>query len=518
MAQENKDKIKIKKNFQYLTYNFEHTKNDGIPGPAEEKENPKAGAQALLDWNRLKTIYFINEKSVDEIKSQKDFNGYEGTIVSGEKPKNFTENQLFLYKENDLFYARFNGKVKCLLKEEWDKIATLSREGASNSEIISACGAFPFKSIDELPEFFEAHLFCKVKDEKKRKDLAKEALRHFHQAGFPMATNLLLSKAINTELNAKDMGGMDGVFIPPSEATITYIPTKDGVSIKETNVYKEIRKDGEWLKVGDSGYHLKAITDKEFKITDDGLTTFHEMKNISIHCDCSDPLLLEILNKIEAESLLEKQSELINGKLIKQLDLLDFHNQLLRVYKEVDDEQIKASMVVVMNALAIMNNPTCSEDAQNLLKKVVYNTNLLLKTKPTAPEYEGITNGYSELLIQVKEESEKNPQSGFWKQLGGSMLMLLGVAIIVAAIVFAVLVLPAAIAAAATIATIAGVSVSTTAVVSVGCGTTAAVGAYIAYKGGFFAKKGEEESIKSKGLEDLSKSMEEVKENFRPKN
>ena len=223
------------------------------------------------------------------------------------------------------------------------------------------------------------------------------------------------------------------------------------------------------------------------------------------------------MNK-EAQDLLDKQSQIIQETSIEQLNFVDLYNQLVSAYKKVNDEQIKASMIVFMDALAVMNNHTCSKDSQDLLKDVVHNTNLLLKTKPTDPEYTQLTENYNKLLEQVKEKSEKNAQSGFWKQLGGSMLMLLGAVIITAAIVFAVLTLPAAIATAATIATIAGVSVSTTAVVSVCCGTTATVGAYVAYKGGFFAKEGEGESRKSKDLDNFSESMEKAKESFRPQN
>lgn len=222
----------------------------------------------------------------------------------------------------------------------------------------------------------------------------------------------------------------------------------------------------------------------------------------------------KFLNK-QAKDLLDEKSRIINEKSLEQLNLVDIYNQITRAYKKVDDKQLKTAMLVFENALTLMNDHTCSADSQELLKEVIQNTNWLLQAKPNDPEYDDLTKSYNNLLETVNEKASKNGQSGFWKQLGGTMLMFLGVIILIAAIVFAIFTLPGAIATAATIATVyAGFSVSIAAVIAGFSLTTAVVGAFAAFKGVFFATKGERESAKSKSFGYLQKSMAENKKYF----
>lgn len=115
-------------------YSLEYKMGDRRPGPSGEDESEDLGVQALKDWNRNQTRYFINNESLKSILAR---------------------------LENPL------------------KSAILNEDGS-------------FRGVEGLREFFHSFLFNRVQDDVSKAILEVKALNHFHQTGLPHALNFQL--------------------------------------------------------------------------------------------------------------------------------------------------------------------------------------------------------------------------------------------------------------------------------------------------------------------------------------
>ncbi|KTD18859.1 Uncharacterised protein [Legionella lansingensis] len=94
-------------------------------------------------------------------------------------------------------------------------------------------GGKPFANVEELQDFFSTVLFSEVSDDTTRMKLVEEALLIFHQGGLPFASHHCLT-------TYSDQYGKTNVRFSSEQVKTTFIPTKDGVLIKEENTYSQL--------------------------------------------------------------------------------------------------------------------------------------------------------------------------------------------------------------------------------------------------------------------------------------
>ncbi|HHF7349362.1 TPA: hypothetical protein ACPSKE_002567 [Legionella feeleii] len=109
-----------------------------------------------------------------------------------------------------------------------------------------------FADNNELIAFFKNHLFNNY-DLAIQNDLAMQALMHFHQAGFPFATNYCVSN-----VNAGAVRACE------PQTTIDFIPTDNGLQIKEEQIYKKISTNNKVYETHGNEYYAKTTTTSLF--------------------------------------------------------------------------------------------------------------------------------------------------------------------------------------------------------------------------------------------------------------
>lgn len=127
-----------------------------------------------------------------------------------------------------------------------------------------------FQNINELMDFFKEYLFSKPNYQDVDKHaLANLALRHFHQAGFPFATNFCINNAHIGGLSASE---------PVSR--IDFNDTEKGLEVIEQQTYKQlVSNKGKKNTITDlNAYHARTVTTSLININ--GIT----LQNLDIDC------------------------------------------------------------------------------------------------------------------------------------------------------------------------------------------------------------------------------------------
>lgn len=125
-----------------------------------------------------------------------------------------------------------------------------------------------FDDVQELTDFFKKHLFSKPNYEDNN-TLANFALMHFHQAGFPFATNFCVNNTNRgTTLASEPISRID------------FEDTDNGLVVKEQQTYKKLAfTSGETDVITDpKKYHARTITTS--LINAQGIT----LENLEIDC------------------------------------------------------------------------------------------------------------------------------------------------------------------------------------------------------------------------------------------
>lgn len=293
--------------FSKYSLNYREGLDNGLPGPAEEERSINAGKQAVRDWNGAFKEYFIGDKSVAEIKNTQDFKSCIGiSILDNEaySGKSITDLQKSLPTKDHRLYLRvledekkievyFNGKIKELTKDDFEHMQEILKEENFDQDLVkSACGPLNFKDVDELAEFFEAHLFHNVKEKHKRSELVRQALLNFHQMGFPHASNYLIQVS-----NSRNLSADTGSLIEP-KVKIVYRPTETGVLIEEENVYRSMVINGNLEKLEGEPYYAKTNAKKSFEIGADGVVS---AKVTEVTVDCRDDRLNPVFDPVSVQ-------------------------------------------------------------------------------------------------------------------------------------------------------------------------------------------------------------------------
>ncbi|MDP1603355.1 MAG: hypothetical protein Q8M03_08835 [Legionella sp.] len=168
--------------------------------------------------------------------------------------------------------------------------------GTSLTALLTEEGKEGFQDADELAAFFKKHLFSKPHyTEEDSNALVNLALMHFHQAGFPFATNFCINNTYRGQTQASD-----------PVTRIDFEDTENGLVIKEQQTYKTLVTNGKPDKITNpEKYHAKTITTSLMNAQ--GIT----LKDLEI--DCQSRRAAPIFDK---RGLLEKISQYIKNILI----------------------------------------------------------------------------------------------------------------------------------------------------------------------------------------------------------
>ncbi|MCC5015258.1 MULTISPECIES: hypothetical protein [unclassified Legionella] len=109
-----------------------------------------------------------------------------------------------------------------------------------------------FANNEELINFFKKFLFANYPSAD-QDELVLQALMHFHQAGFPFATNYCVSNVNSGLIRACE-----------PQTTIDFVPTGNGLQVKEEQIYKKLSTSQGIDEISGNGYHAKTTTTSLF--------------------------------------------------------------------------------------------------------------------------------------------------------------------------------------------------------------------------------------------------------------
>jgi hypothetical protein len=195
--------------------------------------------------------------------------GLDLRVISGEQALSDWNREILAGEHTQLF---ING----------DSIANIRRKEGKEGEL-------QFGSTEELGEFFATHLFSKVVDLETRDILVNQALQLLHQGGLTFASHICLVSSVKEK----------AVDFPNPKIKVDFIPTADGVLIKEENTYSKmaIHRDIHETKkhfAQTKSIVLLSLEDGEPKI---------EVKDLTI--DCPDRRAATLLDRRSLRELVQ---------------------------------------------------------------------------------------------------------------------------------------------------------------------------------------------------------------------
>jgi hypothetical protein len=158
-----------------------------------------------------------------------------------------------------------------------------------------------FKTIGELSVFLETHLLSLIENPNDKRQLLNDCLNHFHQGGLSHATNLIVMNTM-AQANA-DKESSDGIWFSQPDYRVDFVPTKQGVSLRETNLYRKIANcTSHGIRPADGTYYLRTITDTHLS------TSGIELTNLNMHC--KDARMIKIF---DTRNILEQLIDFIKA-------------------------------------------------------------------------------------------------------------------------------------------------------------------------------------------------------------
>ncbi|MCH9756433.1 MAG: hypothetical protein K0U37_04480 [Gammaproteobacteria bacterium] len=177
---------------------------------------------------------------------------------------------------------------------------------------------------ENLERFFEMTLFNQVKNVEQRNHLVQAAMKHFHQAGLPHATNLSINAQNDTKYKLKD-----------PERRINFEWTDKGLIITEENTYKK------WSDMTPKGKPIEHVCRRGKPYYAETKTTYlltpdSDIKLIDLEINCPSRKLASIFDKREAH---EQPYRYLK-------DIINYFLQAIHIQREVIDSKLPDAQTI----------------------------------------------------------------------------------------------------------------------------------------------------------------------------